>query len=289
MEIIRDIMTTSSLIPAGKTVANVTLAYKGTNTIHAGHNYILNMSRGKGDYLMVNFAEQQQANAWFGLPYDNSVIDEVHCIDWCRKNLVDYVQIISCDLIGSLNQQYETTSIKAQADTIFNDEGYGRFNLIETWVNSIKFVIGIHLLLKRENKLYDQAYRIRSWNDGIYAFILKHFYNTYYKPIDVVHPVRDENGLIISSSLLGKPQEMKDGMIFIRDQVEAEFAKGNRDMRAMMISINTKVIDQNLPVRLTSVKYYQEAITDNKILTTFGVHSMLDGKTYFLSEYFYYF
>lgn len=286
MEIIRDFMTVSDIIPKDKTVSVLTVNYKKVGEIHAGHNYVLNMAKNKADILMVNFCEQQGANVWFDLNYDYSGFNEEYCLDWCRKNLVDYVLIFSCNSITDCKAKYDLTPIKAEADRLFLEEHYDRFNLATNWINAVKFVVGAYLLMKQENKLYNQEFRIRSWNDGIYFFIVKDFFKKRGKDITIVSPLRDENDLIISTTLLNKPQELKDGLAFIKNQFEGEFLKGNADLRILRLNINALLEEAKFPLFLTSIKYYKEAITNNKPLVTFGVHNRPEGLTYFMSEYY---
>ena len=247
------------------------------------------MAKGKGDVFLVNFCEQKGANVWFDLPYNYSTFDQDYCFDWCRKNLVDYVLIFSCNSIQDCKTKYDLGPIKAQADSIFLAEKYDRFNLATNWVNAIKFVIGTHLLMQQENKLYNQSYRIRSWNDGLYPFIVKDFFSKYYKQIEFINPLRDENDLIISSTLLHKSQDLKDGLAFIKNQFESEFEQGhNTDFKTMRIRINSNLKEAGFNMYLTAIKYYNEEITFNKPLVTFSVHNHTEGLTYFMSEYYYY-
>ena len=286
MEIIQDFMTVADIIPADKTVSVLTINYKKIGGIHAGHNYILNMAKNKADILLVNFCEQQGSNVWFDLPYNYSGFDEEYCMDWCRKNKVDYVLIFSCNSITDCKAKYDLTSIKSQADSIFNAENYGRFNLTDNWIYAIKFVIGSHLLMQQQNKLYNQQYRIRSWNDGIYPFIVRDYFKKYYKDLDIIAPLRDENDLIISTTLLNKPAELKDGLAFIKNQFEGEFLKGNNNIKNLKIGINAKLKESGFNMYLTSLKYYNETITNNKPLVTFAAHNHTEGLTYFMSEYY---
>jgi len=224
MIVVRDFAGLKKALPnkPSEVIGKLTISRKPLNSLHAGHENIVNTLITNSTVSLVNIWSWEAIySACF--PYDPMIINdptwdgETYMISWLENLGVDIVFIPEWNYHETAFVTANLPNLLPAGDALISAEGYSLKKCTEMQWNILRMTIAAEEVSKVQ-QFYRKDYIINTYKDGFITFIFKHYMEKYHGiTYDILAPVKRPDGLPHSTYLLNARQVFIDYAVSVND------------------------------------------------------------------------